>query len=296
MKWAYSLSTLLITVLIFYIFLEIKYLRHFSSSPQELTPEATKEDSYQLKLFSQRREYTRKQCLSSNGSSLDLKHVLLDEERKLLFCVVPKVACTNWKRVLISLETRMNLTEIKYPHSHTFKTLSQSTLQEKALSKYSKFIFVRHPYERLVSAYENKVHRPFTNYFRSRLLREGMRDLSFPSFVDFILSKKPRDLNEHWSPQYMLCRPCQVDYDYIGRYETMKEDSDYILEDVLHLNVSLPKNQSQSPIGRTVMITPIYLRKLSSAAREGLFQLYKRDFELFGYKFPNWVNDNKKTG
>ena len=109
--------------------------------------------------------------VSSVHSALD--HLIVDDANQLIYCFVPKVASTNWKRVLLALNTsQSNASEspvadsqvvdpllIKGNESHmarAFTTLSQLTnVSEVAhrLTNYYKFLFVRHPYERLLSAF-----------------------------------------------------------------------------------------------------------------------------------------------
>lgn len=90
-----------------------------------------------------------------------------------------QVACTNWKRVLmIAMGKWVGNDPLEIPadlvHSPgTFQRLSNYTLPEieKKLATYDKLIVVRHPLERLLSAYRNKLetkHEKSARYFQSR--------------------------------------------------------------------------------------------------------------------------------
>ena len=100
-----------------------------------------------------------------------LDHLIVDDVNHLIYCFVPKVASTNWKRVLLALNLKPSPTDseinplfIKGNESHVtkaFKTLNQfSNITEvvQKLRTYFKFMFVRHPYERLLSAFRNYKH------------------------------------------------------------------------------------------------------------------------------------------
>uniref|UniRef100_A0A3Q3XC54 Carbohydrate sulfotransferase n=1 Tax=Mola mola TaxID=94237 RepID=A0A3Q3XC54_MOLML len=123
-----------------------------------------------------RRELLEEACLSHTRkrqvlSPEDLKHLIVDDKHNLIYCYVPKVACTNWKRVLMVLTSDGRLTsplDIPANEAHVagnLHTLSEFSVPEinHRLRSYLKFIFAREPFERLVSAYRNKFTRKVTS-------------------------------------------------------------------------------------------------------------------------------------
>lgn len=115
-----------------------------------------------------------KYSLTTPHNQLD--HILIDHQHKLLYCYVPKVACTNWKRVLMVLTGRSNasnLVDIPASLAHNENsTISLSELTQNdaqyCLNNYINFLMVRHPFERLLSAYRNKFEssHPSAKYFQ----------------------------------------------------------------------------------------------------------------------------------
>ncbi|KAF9804241.1 hypothetical protein SFRURICE_020669 [Spodoptera frugiperda] len=170
-----------------------------------------------------------------------LEHILINEEHKLLYCYVPKVACTNWKRILMMLSGKWNGTDvlsITASIAHTpglFRDLSNVSKAERdyMLENYNKMIIVRNPFERLLSAFRNKLEGDTLSarYFQDRIGRriikayrenpsneslEYGRDVTFKEFALFLTnrSEEMADVvnNEHWQPITNLCHPCLIKY------------------------------------------------------------------------------------
>ncbi|CAH1782684.1 unnamed protein product [Owenia fusiformis] len=172
-------------------------------------------------------------------------NMLVDEKHKLLYCYVPKVGCTTWKQLFKTLSTGSR-------KRMTFYNRSQ---QEYILKSYYKFIFVREPFERLVSAYIDKFYTPNPKFWDSwgRQIIKQFRnnsnvtsnpcghDVTFEEFLSYSFSSiKKSNIsggNEHWVTIQQLCNPCGVGYDYIGHLETMQQDTEVILQraNVSHL-------------------------------------------------------------
>ena len=52
-------------------------------------------------------------------------------------------------------------------------------------------------------------------------------DVAFKDFLRYIANDvEPEYMNEHYMPMTTLCQPCLVNYDFIGIYDNLVEDSE----------------------------------------------------------------------
>ena len=43
-------------------------------------------------------------------------------------------------------------------------------------------------------------------------------------FVDYLLATPVAEYNDHWVPYWLHCHLCDIEYDVVGKIETMEED------------------------------------------------------------------------
>ena len=129
---------------------------------------------------------------------------------------------------------------------------------------------VRHPFERILSAYRDKLEDLsrdiearegyyYTTYGkhivaeyrdpRDRANMTGVLEPSWREFVTYLLNTPATKYDKHWMPMWMLCSPCIIRlswsndkslpgvfthpfprYDAISKMETFSEDTQYILQ------------------------------------------------------------------
>jgi hypothetical protein len=105
--------------------------------------------------------------LNKNPNWSDL---YVDDKKRYVYCKVEKVACTSWKRVLMTITGKMgsnkspeklNFNFVHVRADEYIRELSSYKPKEIEfrLKNYYKFMFVREPLERLVSAYRDKMKR-----------------------------------------------------------------------------------------------------------------------------------------
>ncbi|KAM9785839.1 carbohydrate sulfotransferase 11 isoform 2-T2 [Neosynchiropus ocellatus] len=267
----------------------------------------------------ERRELLEQACLSHTRkrrvlSAEDLKHLIVDDKHGLLYCYVPKVACTNWKRVFMVLTGDGRYTDplaIPANEAHVagnLRTLSEFPVAEinRRLRSYLKFIFVREPFERLVSAYRNKFTRSYNTAFHKRygtkIIRrhrpdpdkralENGSDVTFLEFVQYLVdprTQREEPLNEHWERVHSLCHPCLIHYDVVGKYESLEPDTQAVLrlagvEGAIQFPTSGKSTRTDGNMAARFFkhVGPFYQKKL--------FNMYRMDFLLFNYTTPEYL-------
>lgn len=276
-----------------------------------------------------RQEQVQKVCTSTDSEShakdlIDIPddqfdHIIVDSKHKFLYCYVPKVACTNWKRILMLMTNQWpNGTDpmrIPAAMAHSpgmFKKFNTLTLAERdtVLSEYVRFIIVRNPLERLLSAYRNKLegNMPSARYFQQRIGKQIIKsfrpnaateslkrghDVTFKEFILYLLTpelsmiNQPNQsfnaFNEHWEPINKLCHPCAIKYNVIGKYETLLDDSALALH-LAGANITFPRNHRSS--GTSELLRE-YFNRVPLGVIKSLYKLYADDFKLFGYSLED---------
>ena len=51
---------------------------------------------------------------------------------------------------------------------------------------------------------------------------------TFRQFVAYLLKTGVEDYNDHWMPYWLHCHFCGQKYKVVGKFETIKEDTEYI--------------------------------------------------------------------
>ncbi|XP_061814837.1 carbohydrate sulfotransferase 12-like [Nerophis lumbriciformis] len=240
-----------------------------------------------------------------------LHQLLVDDEHGFIYCFIPKVACTNWKRFMHALkegEPYPDLMSIPCSKANNPKGLpslaSFSKVEMEAkLKHYTKFMFVREPLVRLISAFRNKLLSLNQFYYQGlgRLLLRRYGNLSDPPltvkeavasgiqptfyhFVQHLLNSTSHMSDYHWKQFYRLCQPCYIEYDFIGHQETLDEDA---LEVLTSLNVEkLIKFPPAYQNATSPATLSKWLKEVPLEDRRKLYELYKKDYQLFGYEPP----------
>ena len=222
------------------------------------------------------------------------------------------------KRWLKEFGARENEAFRKYPVPETEK------LRRKALDSATKFLVVRHPMDRLVSSYLDKVADTSKepNLLKHRDVKNAILESAgkkpelgtvptFPEFIDYVLEEtkdlhSPRDWKGvmTWKSYFSKCLPCDVKYDVIMKLETHTEDEKWLintrsdLKVFIHLIISsfIVRNLTQLSRVRDwrhlSSDKTIRQNLISQVSREQLnrvYENYKIDFEMFNYTMDKYL-------
>lgn len=256
-------------------------------------------------------------CLELNDSwkEANWQGISANRQKRVVMCLVAKAACTTWMRLLLQLTGNpdaVKLTSGDRHQMHTsavaflvrFDRISTSMRHHYLTGDYYKAMFVREPLERLISAYRDKMLRA-TDYYltvRSEVKRmfrpnvsvsspEFARNVTFAEFVRYVLWEREHraPVDVHWRPQYDVCRPCHIKYDYLGYYETMHNDAKDVLRKIAAgSGVEFPLGDIDNPLPHSNKYLELFQNVTVSDLRR-IIDFYANDYKVFGYKIPDAI-------
>ncbi|KAL8585916.1 hypothetical protein ACOMHN_061077 [Nucella lapillus] len=218
-------------------------------------------------LMASRRKQMLSRCASQNLDnqdpnpwSLNSKVPLISRDPHFLHCPVTKAASTFWNRFMLSLNSSLRPKPRPFSFRLGNKPLPKSQLADlgstknrhRFLEKSTKTVFVREPYNRMFSAYVDKILGPnpyfwkeWGSYWRRfshekiRRNKKGWRDchqdLTFAQ-VMALAAVSFYKFEMHFMPVSVRCQPCDFRYDVIGKMETFAKDLEHVSR---RMNLSL---------------------------------------------------------
>lgn len=202
--------------------------------------------------------------------------IMVNNKLQLLYCKIPATGVEGWEQLLEMLEEKENVTlELPVPVHQQFgtqKMLSQYSLVsiEALLKSYTKVIFIREPFHRLISAY-------------MRGLADG---LTFKEFIQYILYRGSSNASIEWKPLVSLCRPCLIHYDYIIMFGFLGSEVRHMMQRAGLLGTNQLPEFIDSKLHWTYgWLEEQMFSELSLAQKKQLCHFFRFDFAAF--HFPN---------
>lgn len=236
-----------------------------------------------------------------SGPREHLRNVVLDHDRKLFYCLIGKAGSKSWLQYLVKTKDANQKGHLR--HNTFLQNVGLEMYRNMPLDlvhrdykDYFKFLVVRHPLQRMVSAYYETVilHKKYKNQ-KGKLL-------NFTEFVDRVAGGDLMDVNPHWRRYINRCLLCKVDYEYVVKTETMDEDikgfneaidldNDKMTVTHGHENIfldtdGLPESKYSHHYKYDKMLYDLQRKKPELMKK--LLNVYGEDMHLFGYKWDWW--------
>ena len=201
------------------------------------------------------------------------------ENCKVAYAPIPKAANTSIRRALLPLLNIDPGTVDDIHHDNRIPKFRSSEFVRRNSKDWLIFSVVRHPEERALSAWKNKLKDPPTPF--SRLSRMGLkREDSFETFLQALADWPSRALNDHFSPQSaLLSRLTSETSLEIFRIEEFELWWPSLRERLAKQAGILPGQfewLNRSRVRENNSVTP--------SAKDLLFQIYSKDYQQFGYQ------------
>ncbi|KAJ8688251.1 hypothetical protein QAD02_024046 [Eretmocerus hayati] len=239
-----------------------------------------------------------------------------------LFCWIKRSASTSFAKLFSDINGQTRTHNDDNDFSFLFPKTNVSLDYLMKDSRTFKFLAVRHPFERLVSAYRDRIednsnfksqawvyvpkifHLTRPDLFKpSGVLEETLGKIfyqnrrlklvpTFEEFIRWLLQEDPTQYDSHWDRYYQHCSLCHVRYNQVLKLDNYTTDElDFTF---YHLNLgrhhSLRIHQLQETKGGQTNFeqTCNYFKNLSHASIVSLYEKYRIDFDMLNYDFDRY--------
>ncbi|XP_054015006.1 carbohydrate sulfotransferase 11-like [Hylaeus anthracinus] len=260
-------------------------------------------------------------CAKYNLKTLLIKrHFLYDSTHKSMYCWIRKVASTSFTKLFSDMKNR----RVARNYYREVDVLAPKTMEELYRiandAKTFKLLVVRHPFQRLVSSYRDRLEdnskhttqawiytkkifrltRPqlfhsntTTANFQRKVFTAGKRLKIVPTFKEFtlwLLENSEEDV--HWDRYYTHCGVCNMQYNYVLKLD------DYTYREINYIfskfglnetTIYLPKLEKTHGGHTDFDTTCKYLANLTQNMIFKLYEKYKIDFEMYNYNLNRYI-------
>ncbi|XP_049313311.1 carbohydrate sulfotransferase 11 isoform X1 [Bactrocera dorsalis] len=236
---------------------------------------------------------------------------LVNKKYHIIWCNVFKAGSSSWMynfNVLAGYSP-----EFLQRTKEVFLTLARERYPRFSIEKLREaqndsitFMIARHPFERLLSAYRDKMVFAIPHSYHDKLGRRIVRKYrsknldmnsprypTFPEFVRWLLVQIKHgsvQIDMHFVSSTMFCTPCLINFDVIMKFDTLDEDQLYLINKTGLSRVIAPEWRNAGKGKNTQELLQSFYSKLSPRELQGLYQYYKYDFELFNYSAASYFN------
>jgi len=240
-----------------------------------------------------------------------LSDMYLDSKAQIAICTIEKVASSELKKLLFRMQG-----DAKWRDEPWFKGGLEKIKFLKSVTKvdtlmndpqWSKMVFLRHPFDRLVSCYKDKFGRDNRLYSVKMSGNKTTHILSFEEFLRIIAAPGSDQQNPHWRPQSRFCnlKKYLSRFNFVGNFESLEPQAKLFLQgtdlwdsfgahgwgttnsSMFQRNEALHRTSAGEVTGR-LRIKPAKAKQKyddllppGSELRRLAFQYYKTDFEMF---------------
>ena len=240
-------------------------------------------------------------------------YFIKEPTHKLLYCFIPKNACTKMKQLFFRLITgkfHQFTTDIELIHAkmESFKP-SPQFVADKLLNDatWKSFVVLRDPLERLVSGFNDKCIRDQRHWC------EGPKTKNFRVFVKRILDKMKGgnvgEINDHYRPQHTFCGLDEYfeHFDKIIYFHkaSIAENTFQFMKSggISHLYSNWNGHQNESMFDEktthsnskdndssTINEAAFYSKYFDKTLAKRVMTAFQRDYQRLNIKYPQWVN------